>query len=94
MTPIYCDITGKLISPAFGTKEPELNRDYYIVHNRVVSEEGMKQVDQIAFETMKANYYGHQYSFRMRQQVLAEVVKKFCYKIPNELPRHRYGEAK
>lgn len=91
MNPIYCDITGKLITPAFGTKEPELNRDYFVVVNRIVSEEGMRQINQIAWETLKNNFYGRNYNFRVRQQVLAEVVKKFCHKLPSELPKARYG---
>lgn len=90
MTPVYCDITGKLILPAYGTKEPELNRDYYIVFNRIVSEEGMKKVNEIAYESIKANVYARTYSFRARQELIKRIVNQFCVKLPNELPRKYY----
>ncbi len=91
MTPVYCDITGKLILPAYGTKEPELNRDYYIVSNRIVSEEGLKKVNEIAYESMKSNIYARKYNFRARQELLTKIVQQFCVKIPSELPRKFYG---
>lgn len=87
MTPMYCDFSGKLITPQFGTKEPQLNLDFFAVNNKIVSEESMKKINAIAEETFRPYLIKHQYSFKLRQQFISEIAAKYCNKKPSELPK-------
>lgn len=80
MTPIICDFTGKVIESKYDPSHtPHLGRDYFIAFNRIISEEGKDKLNQIVWNTMKAQGFG-KYNFEVYKKTYEAAVKQFCTK--------------
>ena len=78
MTPIICDMTGEVIEAAADPKNgPQLNRDYFVAHNRILSVKAKGRIDEIVWETMKARGFGR-YNFMEYKRVFQAAVEQYC----------------
>ena len=79
MTPIICDYSGKVVLTRHGTKTPELNRDYFVFHDKVVSAESKEALERILRKNLESSGFG-KYKFKDYQSLLIELAQKHCGK--------------
>jgi hypothetical protein len=79
MSPLYCDYSGKEITPQCGSTNPALGRDYYAFGNKIVSQESMEAIEDHLKNLMKSRGFGN-YSFQVYQQLKKEIADKHITK--------------
>lgn len=79
MSPLYCDFSGKEITPQCGSTNPALNRDYYAFGNKIVSHESYEAIQDLMEAKMNQRGFGN-YNFQVYQQLMAEVADKVVVK--------------
>lgn len=75
MSPLYCDYSGKEITPQCGSKNPALGRDYYTFGTKIVSHESREELEYAMKHEMLKRGFGN-YSFKVYQELQQEVAER------------------
>lgn len=90
MSPMYCDYTGKEITPQCGSTNPAPNRDYYTFGNKIISADAWDELQDNMEKLMSKRGFGN-YSFEVYKQLIQEVADKVILKGAKPRPGNILG---